>query len=257
MKGRRERKRNADCRAFQYEAPVPVLTREVRKPGKTGRGTLSLMSASSTLRKVAGDLRYRPLPALVGSRIVVTGFDAVETALRAAVRAAGLEPGPFDPGNLRGAIAKYDLIDVCFEVAPSALENVETRRGISLLRELGFVDSATGEHREAAERASSVAHQRGHSSGRVLDVDLTPDDSAEAMMEGSCLDVLAGDIDAGSVCIRLVLTSETPRDRTDPAVLRQMIRLELPSAYFPRPFVIDDACVTNAKSIWFNKHFYL
>ena len=32
---------------------------------------------------------------------------------------------------------------------------------------------------------------------------------------------------------------------------------ELLPNYFPRPFVVTDACITNAPTIWLGKHFYL
>jgi hypothetical protein len=33
--------------------------------------------------------------------------------------------------------------------------------------------------------------------------------------------------------------------------------LSLPDDYFPRTFLVEDACVTNTGWVWFNKHFYL
>jgi hypothetical protein len=157
----------------------------------------------------------------------VTGLDAVEAPLRAAVRGAGLEPGAFDPNNLGAAVAKYDLIDVGFAALPAALEDVETRRGIPALRELGFVKSAEGEDRDMEK------------------------------IDASCLDLLAEEVNDGRVSILLYLTAETPRDPRDPAVRRRMVRLELPDHYFPRTFVIRDACVINAPTIWVCEHVWL
>jgi hypothetical protein len=109
----------------------------------------------------------------------------------------------------------------------AAFDDVETRRGIPALRELGFAESAEGEDRDI-ER-----------------------------MDAACLDQLAEEVDEGRVSISLFLTAETRRDHRDPAVRRRMIRLELPDDYFPRTFVIRDACVLNAPTIWVCRHVWL
>jgi hypothetical protein len=33
--------------------------------------------------------------------------------------------------------------------------------------------------------------------------------------------------------------------------------LTIPNGYLPRSFRVEDACVTNASSVWLWKHFYL
>jgi hypothetical protein len=62
-------------------------------------------------------------------------------------------------------------------------------------------------------------------------------------MDASCMDLLAEEVNDRRVSILLFLTAETPRDPRAPAVRRRMVRLELPDHYFPRTFVIRDACV--------------
>src|SRR5262249_59244024 len=102
-----------------------------------------------------------------------------------------------------------------------------TQRGVPVLREQGYLDSEEVEEPEIAT------------------------------MAGGCFDMLVEDIDKGSCHIRLFLEAEKPRDRRNPAVFREMIRMQLPDDYFPRTFVVFDACVTNADRIWLFKYVWL
>ncbi|HTB72740.1 MAG TPA: hypothetical protein VK762_05835 [Polyangiaceae bacterium] len=174
------------------------------------------------LKRLARDFRYRPLPSLEGSKLPVASFDAVEGGLRALLEENGLRPTIFDGNNFRASIAKYDLIDVRFGTSPAALEHADTRTGLAALRELGFLES--------------------------------PQDGEDG---GSCLEMLAEDINDGICQIKLFLQAETPRNVRDPVVRRQMIKLKLPKDYFPRNFILGDACVTNANGIWLEKHLWL
>jgi hypothetical protein len=185
------------------------------------------MSPSQTLlRRLARELRYRPLPALVGRTVVVDAVGVVESSLRTLVVTQGIEPGRWLERNVVGTIAKYDLIDAEFEAAPEALDHPDTRTGIPVLRELGLLPG---------DGANPLA----------------PEDDL------GCFDLIADGIDSGGSALKVFLTSEVRRDRRDPTVMEQMIRLQLPTDYFPRRFVVDDACITNSASVWLGKHFYL
>jgi hypothetical protein len=186
-----------------------------------------MASSTSVLKRLARNFRYRPLASLVGSKLMVTSFDAVEGLLRALVAEHGLRPAEFEPNNFRAAIAKYELIDVSFEAPAPALDHGDTQRGLASLEELGFLDAPEGETGEAMN------------------------------FDGTCIKMLADDVDRGACYVKLLLRAETERDRRKPAVLRQMRELKVPDDYFPRPFVVRDACVTNAGCVWLAKHIWL
>jgi hypothetical protein len=54
----------------------------------------------------------------------------------------------------------------------------------------------------------------------------------------------------------MILNSSHPREWDKNNRIMAMAA-RLPSGYFSQIFVIGDACITNAKSVWFHKHFYL
>jgi hypothetical protein len=181
-----------------------------------------MASNIGALKRLARDFRYRPLPSLEGSKLSVASFDAVEGGLRALLEENGLRPTVFDGNNFGASVAKYDLIDVRFGTSPAALEHADTRIGLAALRELQFLESPQGGE----------------------DV-------------GSCLEILVKEVTDGFCQIKLFLEAETPRNSRNPVVRRQMIKLQLPENYFPRNFILCDACVTNANSIWLEKHLWL
>jgi hypothetical protein len=181
------------------------------------------------LRRLAREFRYRPLPALIGKGTTLDSSASVEGPIRTLLLAQGLGPGPIDREGALFTIAKCDLIDACFDAPREALDHPDTRTGLAPLKELGFLDDG----------------------GELGPADL----GCPANL--GCIDDLEAQLDDRHCLLKVFLCSAPLRDRRDPSVLRQMIRGELPSGYFPRRFVVRDACVTNVPTAWLLKHFYL
>jgi hypothetical protein len=64
------------------------------------------------------------------------------------------------------------------------------------------------------------------------------------------LEQISNQISQNNVYILLFLTTERTLDWKEH-------QWSLPDNYFPRPFMVEDACVTNTNWAWLNKHFYL
>jgi hypothetical protein len=181
--------------------------------------------------RIARELRYRPLPALIGRRVEIASIASIEGMVR---DLASLYL-PFDarwqpPEMLEGALAKYGLIDTELSAPEHLLDIPDTQRGLELMRELGFLVSAE----ELAELA-------------------------EALGDGGefCFEQLIADLDARSCVLKLFLQDEIAFDARIARFKATALQLVLPVDYFPRELVVIDACVTNARFVWFNKHFYL
>ena len=63
------------------------------------------------------------------------------------------------------------------------------------------------------------------------------------------LDLLVEDVEANEAIIKLFLKTVKAQSMSR--------SLKLAANYFPRTFVVEDACLTNSSYVWFNKHFYL
>lgn len=191
-------------------------------------------------------MKYRALPNLIGKRVVVTGVtsapDEIHGQLRASLPAAIKFKGP-DPQEIMISLAKYGILDVAFVVGDVLWDSGDSP-GVPLLEEFGFV----------------VRNEKNSTEGKLFD-----DDGQ------ICLDLLLEDIDERSTLLKLFLEEEPKQDFKE-----RFIRMASAGVFdaisgggdigglarilegdFPKAFVVSDACLTNADSIWFNIHFYM
>jgi hypothetical protein len=132
-------------------------------------------------------------------------------------------------------IVKYGLLDLTFDTTGGLLDESDRPR-LSILSEFGFVGSA--------EENDEVCEFFGN--------------------DPTCLESLREDLKAERTTLRLFLEEEPRRD-----LAKHMVRLAENGgltedfinaflvSYFPKDFVIADACMTNAPFIWFHKHFWM
>jgi hypothetical protein len=181
------------------------------------------------VRSVARGLRYRPLARLGGRVVEVTDLDRIEDAVRTALGTdlpdgCGLA-GP-EPPFREGAVAKYGILDLRF-TAPGDMLAGDALTGVPQLRQLGFLPG--GE--------AGPLH-------RVCD-------------DPTCLEILQEDLDEGRTWLLLFLEGGEPGDDSRVTGPDGRFSFRVPTGYLPRPFKVIDACVTNARSVWLWKHFYL
>ena len=200
------------------------------------------MNYNQLLRQVAREIRYLSIPNLIGREVEIRSFDTIVTDIFKDL--CNLLPdkykqvGPVHPL----AIAKYGILDLEFQVPTASLKTGNYQSGISLLKEFGFIES-----KEERQRAQDTAESFG---------DKLTDDPF-------CLTELAEDIEKKQVFLKLFLESESVVENYDldqmpiEETIEFFNNLSLPTDYFPRKFLITDACLTNAGFVWINKHFYL
>jgi hypothetical protein len=186
------------------------------------------------LYRLGRELRYRKLP-VIGQSLRITSLAEVEPVLRQLVAPWVTADAPWDGCELLGGLAKYGLLDRWFTAPAALLDDPSTLVGAAALRENGL-----GGQREPDE-----------------DPEL---EEMTAAAEAGCLVDLATDLDAGTCLLKLFLEDDLPGEQHSKHLIesyRATGELSLPANYFPRAFVVTDACVTNASGIWFGKHFYL
>jgi hypothetical protein len=167
------------------------------------------------------------LPNLIDRRVEVCSLETFESDLFAIL--GGDLPADSrlvspDRFHLEGAIAKHGLIDVEFSVSSRHLAACSLIDG-ETLRELGFILSP--EDKESLSKNALEAEGE--------DVGL--------------LDLLVEEVAANEAMIKLFLKT-TKTQSPSPS-------LKLAANYFPRTFVVEDACLTNSCYVWLSKHFYL
>jgi hypothetical protein len=175
----------------------------------------------SLVKKVARNIRYHALPDWIDKQVVVNGLGSVEQDVQQGLNDVLLEQATlveFDLRRRQLALSKYGILDLEFLIEFEWVWNSEIA-GVPLLRQL-HLDSPLAED----ER------------GREVQRDI--------------LEEISNQISQNNVYILLFLTTERMLDW-------KKHLLSLPDDYFPRTFLVEDACVTNTNWAWFNKHFYL
>lgn len=189
----------------------------------------TLSEITSTLLHLGRELRYRELP-IIGQRVVIETLDDVEHVLRQLATPWITREARWDGCDVELGLAKYGLLDRWCNVEPRHLDG--SMSGLHALRRNGFTDP---------------------------EPDPDPEVQAEVReWAASCLRELASDLD--SCVLKLFLNDGLSHElRFQHNQQRYAARLppELLPNYCPRPFVVTDACITNAPGIWLGKHFYL
>jgi len=121
--------------------------------------------------------------------------------------------------NFEGMMAKYDLIEMDFELACVGTFREGDLGSLELLKELSFVFE---------------------------------DPTTQGLEEGSCLEFFEKSIEDEKRYLKLFLEAPNDDERTPE---RQYGRL--PPRYLPRSFTVSNACLTNSRFVWMNIYFYL
>lgn len=181
------------------------------------------------VRQVARRLRYRTVGELIGRVVALRSFDTMLPDIQAVLDESLPSPafrGPEESYRI-GALAKYGLLDLCYDV-PSDIATTEHHHGLSLLKELGFVEHP-GDSAWEASKADGMF-------GFVTD--------------------LLDEFGRNETILKVFLEERPRRSSAPPAEWERWFR-EPSSMPFPKTMEIVDACITNSDSVWLNKHFYV
>jgi len=178
------------------------------------------MSSLQLLKQVAQQLKYRVLTDYYGRQVTITSLPSIEADICNTL-SINSEARLIEPEQKYRelALAKYGILSLDFVVPENWLTD-DYQTGIALLRELGF-NPPIAENEDADKFVKSLAQ--------------------------SHLETLVDQLSKHQTHMLIILD----------AVGEHQLRLKLPADYFPRTFIVRDACVTNAQSIWLTKHVYL
>jgi hypothetical protein len=189
----------------------------------------------SLAKSLVRGLRYQELPELVGRRVTVHAPDSIATDVQRdlgdRLPSGWTLDGP--AASLASqTLSHYRLVDVVLAVPLTALD--EARSGADVLRELGF-------------------DKRLDRDDEREDDDL---DSFAAEVEKETLEALTRDIAERHAFVRIMLRDRDRTRRHGGVDLAAALRGEVGSDFLPRPFEVDDACLTNARAVWAVRHCY-
>jgi hypothetical protein len=193
-------------------------------------------SSVRLLYRVAHQLRYRELPELIEQRVTITSLETVEASLRELTRGWVAEDARLQhPEYVEGALVKYGLIDAQFGASKELLAHRTTLIGLDGMRACGFLPPR----------------------GRRWDAD-------EMACGAGFAEELAEDLAADECVVKLMLRDGFPTGQPMEELRDEWnargefpTRLRIRPGYLPRELMVIDACATNARSVWFSKHFYL
>jgi hypothetical protein len=177
----------------------------------------------SLLRRLHRAFVYSVLDGLIAKEVQVSSAEgALDDVLRAVTQLVPISVTTMGPDLVyrAGAAAKYGILDLTYGIGATPLPI--HRPGLGALRALSLVEDVSD--LDALETAETFLHD------------------------------LVLETEAGGLYVKVFLQSEKPNP-TPESILS--MRLDMPPGFWPRRFVVADACLTNAPSIWLAKHFYL
>lgn len=181
----------------------------------------------ATVCAIARRIRYRTLDRVIGEKVRIAAEpSAVGDVLDALDRFLPPVAPPLpQPAPGLGAVAKHGLLDLEFSLRAGAGADLP-RLSVRELRALGVL------------LKNDTAHE-----------------PEEEDLDFSCLTDLHDQVTSGKVVLKLILDAVND----DRPISQRLIHTMkgLPGNYLPRQFRVRDACVTNAPSLWLQKHFYL
>lgn len=189
----------------------------------------NMTQENTLLLNIARNLRYKTFTPMLGKRVKISERTSITTEVAWFVAQFADSCSFYGPEQkyLDGQIAKYGLLDMQF-TARSTMLDADSKKGIPLLRELGFIDGNT----------QDLIEELGG-------------DSA------SCLEELRDGIVENKTYLMLFLESSNP-NMAEMSMRDRMARVYDPAKIrFPIVFTVADACVTNSSFVWMNKHFYI
>ena len=198
------------------------------------------MNKFGILRTLNKELKYKPIEEYIGAEIPLDISRKAEV-LAEEIKSLIKEYMNFnavltDWNNIEGTIAKYGMLDLCFEIKHEIVFN--SNNGLQILRENYWVD------KDEVEDTENYKQFREEGLGLLED-----------MVE---------DIREQKTYLRIFATTATNREskwlRKKRYLMMQMMKSKKINPLSEdkiQVFRVDDMCLTNCPNIWFHKHFYM
>lgn len=174
------------------------------------------------LRRLRRSLIYGTVDSVLNRSVRVSSYEtAVDDVLAEARAGVPLTSAVHDEVESSDlvVIQKYGILDFTYRVTLAELGL--SPAGLGVLRSLGLVDAS----------------------------DPNPPDWDHAILAE-----LADEAEAGALYLKVFLRTV---DELPPHAVLRRLEEGLPPQFWPHDFVVEDACVTNAKGVWLAKHVYL
>jgi hypothetical protein len=181
----------------------------------------------SVLRRLDRSLVYSTLDQVLTRSVRIASYETIFDDVFQGIAAVTSMPpttGYQEEETSFGALLKYGLLELTFGLTRAPYELKPAR--IGTLRSLDLVDGRSGEQ--------------------------SPD------WDDPFLTEFASEAEAGDLYLKVFLRSpHIAVERESVHELMRRMEEGLPGDFWPHSFLITDACVTNAKSIWMAKHVYM
>ena len=183
---------------------------------------------SQLIRDVGRSLRFRSRDDIVGNRVSITTLSELPTALTDFAQEFQSDVESISCSEqlsqATGTLAKFGIMHVAFTCTSTQLDSLDFG-GIDALNQLGFLDSSRD--------------------------DMSFDDDRDF-----CVRLLDGEIREERVYLLLNLRA-TNNSAFENSLAERIRWLKHPELIpFPLQFAVEDACLTNARNVWFFKHNY-
>jgi hypothetical protein len=183
------------------------------------------MADNSRPKSIAASIKYHELSSCIGQKIVIHGLETIEQDVLRDVK-YGLPSDLQLQGEAKfwkGQLAKYAMLDLRFVLQEEIVETdfMSGKEALDYLH-LGEPDAKNGFARTVLEEIEQdLAQKRWY--------------------------------------VLLLLKTE-PHAEIDPTNQLGQMSIFLkpfPEDYYPREFIVEDACLTNTSYAWFFRHFYV
>lgn len=187
----------------------------------------------SLVRTLARNVKYRELPDLIGQKITVHAFDSllddIQNGLNISESASLIVK---DYLLLRGAIAKYGIVDLRYHVSPDALKISSS--GVRVLRDLALAPPS-----------------------EQLEDEFDSGENFADALALTYLEDIVEETTTNSSYLLLFLRTKLPRLDAKESLKRYFQYMKsFPNDFFPREFIVEDAALSNTRMAWISKHFY-
>ncbi len=195
----------------------------------------------TTLLQQLNQVRYRELSDLIGRTVTISSLHRIGADLLLAVNSSVPPVSTVKPDfDQRAILGKYKMLDVAFPLQEPELSPSDTvgRQG---LVELGYMEEHEAATNEKTEK----------------DDDYFLRDLIQQTQQGKEWLKFVLDVWPLRDACREYMNAIRPNGQnadSDEAWGKLMIQVD---QLFPGQFRIRDACITNARYIWFHKHFYM
>lgn len=179
---------------------------------------------STLIKRLLNELKYQELNELIGKKINITSAEEapneIMPILNEAISTDIQFKGPKEEYR-RATVVKHGILDLVYDI-PITMLQTNNLTETNLLKVL-----------------------------RLSDQSLINNEDSDGL--SIYLEIFLDDLKEQESLLKVFLQTKVEWDWKQ---YRKNIREGIPDEYWPRTFIIEDACLTNVSSIWLERHLY-